>query len=370
MRRILTICIVAMSGLVVPVVFFGGLASSAGATESGSSSVGLTISPTAPVLTRTASGWSTTILVANSGSCAIAVDYELLVSTHYASGPMVGVPTVSPTPPSGCALAGGTVNKVTLQFADGFTTIPSAVTLAVFGDPSDTQQTFSSPSTIQLSVQRALGLVHELVFPLILGIVFAAIFVQVCRRKIGDMDLEAGSNWSFKDSWATNITFVSALFGAIISSSSSIASAFPGVPLYRFAMLNAAYAAIAGIAPMISGFGAKPPVMVGGQPIRKLNKVSVYGAGALTLLALGGVVASLSELEWWSSAVPWARVALIAVTVGIIVPVLIFAIQSTVSLSAEPKAESVRDMGKVLGAEAFSFVATPADQRSFQSAAI
>ena len=370
MRRTLTICIVAVMGLVAPFVLFGGLTNTAGATQSSSSSIGLSISSTSPVLTRTGAGWSTTIFVANSGSCASAVDYELLVASSIALGPIVGVATVSPAPPSGCVLTGGTVNKVTLQFPDSFTTVPSAVTLAVFGDPGDTQRTFSGPSTIQLSVQRALGLVREIVFPLIFGAVFAAIFVMVCRKKVGRRDLEAGSNWSFKDSWATNITFVSALFGAIISSSSAIASAFPGVPLYRFAMLNAAYAAIAGIAPMISGFGSKPKGTSGGQPIKKLNKVSVYSAGGLTLLALGGVVASLTELEWWSSAVPWARVVLVAVTIGVIVPVMAFAIQSTVSLSKEPTAQPAADTTKGFRVEDFSLVATNADQRVFQSAAI
>jgi len=373
MRRIITFCVVAISGLVVPFLFLGGVANSAGATGSGSSPIGLTISPTAPVLLRTYAGWATTIFVANSGACASAVDYELLVSSRYADAPIVGAPTISPAPPPGCALTGGTVNKVTLQFADRFTKMPSAVTLAVFGDPGDTQQTFSSPATIQLSVQRALGLVHEVLFPLILGMLFAAIFLAGCMRRIKGQALEAGSNWSFKNSWATNITFVSALFGAIISASGSIASAFPGVPLYRFAMLNAAYAAIAGIAPLIAGFGATPPVMVGGQPISTLKKVSVYGAGALTLMALGGVMASLAELEWWSSAVPWARFVLIALTIGVIVPILFFAVQSTVSLIQveKPNAASGGEAAKYLGVEAQSTpVPGETNPRSFQAAAI
>jgi hypothetical protein len=289
--------------------------------------------------------------------CVPNATYELLVSTTDVSGPIIGTSAVTPTPPSGCALTAGIVNKVSLQFANGFTKMPSAVTLEIYENTGDPSQPAASPQTIQLSVQRALGLIHEVLFPLVFGLLCAAAFLVGCSPKFRNNQLEAGSSWSFKDSWATNITFVGALFGAIISATGSIASAFPGVPLYRFAILNAAYASIVGVAPAIAAIRSGPPKMVGGQPLIALNPVSVYGAGALTFVSLGGVLVSLAELEWWSSAVLWARVVLIVLTLGVIVPILVYAVESTNELAVPKVFGSSEKLDAELSARSFKAAA-------------
>ncbi len=367
MRRVLWLFASGFLTCGISFVFFSS-ASVAGASSTSSanpSTPTLSIVATNPVLKKTPAGWSTTILVGDAGVCAPNVTYELLVSTTYVSGPIIGTPTVTPTPTSGCALTIGVVNKVTLQFENGFTEMPSAVTLEIFGNTGTSPGAFS-PSTIQLSVQRALGLIHEVLFPLLFGILCAGVFIVECTRRIGNNILEAGSSWSFKDSWATNITFVGALLGAIISASGSIASAFPGVPLYRFAMLNAAYASIVGVAPVIAAIGSGPPRINGGQPIITLKRLSVYAAGSLTFLALGGVLVSLGELEWWSSAVLWARVVLIVLTLGVVLPILIYATQSTRELATPRKAHADRTSD----ARTDTNVQSEPSPRSFKAAAI
>ena len=64
------------------------------------------------------------------------------------------------------------------------------------------------------------------------------------------------------------------------------------------------------------------------------------------MLAVAGEITSLAMLEWWSSAVHWARIVLVVATALIAVLVIIYAVLATVSLigkgpsgSAKPKEE-------------------------------
>ncbi len=115
----------------------------------------------------------------------------------------------------------------------------------------------------------------------------------------------------------------------------AVTSAFPGVPLYRFAILNAVYAAIAAVAPIVAGLGSKPDSV---NPDKiKFGRRSLLGAGGLTLLALGGELTSLATLEWWSSAVPWARIVLMTATGLVGALVLIYAVMTTVALFPSQK---------------------------------
>jgi hypothetical protein len=224
-----------------------------------------------------------------------------------------------------------------LCFVKRFSVVPVGAELVV---ESTDESTVITPNTFVLVARRAIGIFWEVTLPFVAGLGLAVVFIVWCgialfcrfRRDIttgDDKRATAASTWSFKDSWATNVTALGAAFGSVISATGTVTSVFPGVPLYRFSILSALCAGTATIAPLVAGLSSKETT--GGTEI-SLARWSLLCAGGLTLLALGGELTSLAMLAWYSSAVTWARGTLIGATGLIGVLAFRYAMLATLSL--------------------------------------
>jgi hypothetical protein len=71
--------------------------------------------------------------------------------------------------------------------------------------------------------------------------------------------VKTGSAWNFKDSFATNVTAIGGLLAAALTAAGSSSSLLPGVETNRFSLLNAAWAGLAAIAPIVIGLGTRTP---------------------------------------------------------------------------------------------------------------
>jgi len=324
--------------------FFAGSAvfglwslSAAGAQTSGTPSTTLTIVTANPTLTQVQGRWTTTVFVQDVGPCVPSITFGLVSTTagfqHYAKGRV----EVRPRPPAGCALSADKVSKVTIRFVRHMSVVPIAAQLVV-AVPAETA-TFTGSNTLALVIQRPIGIFWELWFPLCMGLVLAfafaiAFWVIACWKKAGGgvETAKASSTWSFKDSWATNLTVLGAGFAAVITATGAVTSVFPGVPLYRFAILNAAYAATGAIAPLVATLGRVNRDDAGTAV--QFSKRSLLCAGGLTLLALGAELATLATLAFLSSAVTWAGGVLMAVLSLVGVLAVCYAVPATTSLFA------------------------------------
>ena len=130
----------------------------------------------------------------------------------------------------------------------------------------------------------------------------------------------ASASWTFKDSWATNITAVGALVGTFLAASSSVASMFPGVPLYRFTIANAACGALVVVVPLAGrrvqrpdGDGSRcwqPPSRGGRRRLprcraRGRHPHHVRGGAELTLFGILIDVSAATGAGRWPSSSSW-----------------------------------------------------------------
>lgn len=307
---------------------------------------------TSPVLAEVHGRWTTTVLVQDTGLCAPAVTYRLVLTTPGDTEREPGTASVSPRPGPGCALQADTVSTVTVRFPGVGPVVPSSAVLVV--EPGTGATAVAGPSTIVLLVRRSIGLGAEILRPIVVGVaaalLFALVVLWLAAADPSEAATDAGApranakvpmasaTWSFKDSWATNITAAGAVLGAVVTATGSVTSAFPGVPLYRFALLNVVYAGMAAVAPVIVGLGNTRPG--GSQPTQIcLGQKSLLAGSGVTLLALAGELTSFATLVWWSSAVTWARWVLIVVIALAGLVVLGYAVLATVSLYQVPASD-------------------------------
>lgn len=283
----------------------------------------LGFSSTNPVLVQTdATTWRTNVVVTVSSACPAGLSFWLvlpstrIVPAHSAS---------DGNPP--CATSNWQLLPETLTFG-ALPGSPAAATLVVsqYGR-SEVSSTAGGVATIQLTLQRILPNVDGLQFGwvVIAAAVFALLFLVPAlayeRRRAGSVHLSepvfASAAWTFKDSWATNITAVGALLATFLAASSSVTSLFPGVPLYRFSIANATCGAIVVIVPLVVAVSTSlTPPNPAFKPPKNDVVVASFGAvilgGTITMLAVGAELALFGILVDVSSATPgWTMTFLI-----------------------------------------------------------
>jgi hypothetical protein len=105
--------------------------------------------------------------------------------------------------------------------------------------------------------------------------------------------LFAGTAWSFGDSWATSVTPLTALAGAVLTASGAVAGLVPGVDLSRFALLMALVAGLTTLAPLLfSALNSLFPARNVAQPAPAGEVVAaslwvMLAASCLTVVAIG-----------------------------------------------------------------------------------
>jgi hypothetical protein len=108
--------------------------------------------------------------------------------------------------------------------------------------------------------------------------------------------LFAGTAWSFGDSWATSVTPLTALAGAVLTASGAVAGLVPGVDLSKFALLMALVGGLTTLAPLLfSALNALFPAKnaVKPAPADEVVAASLWvmlAASCLTVLAIGAEI--------------------------------------------------------------------------------
>jgi len=341
-------------------------------SSAASSAATLAFATTSPVLVQTAAGrWRTNVVVTLSATCPNAISLWLVMPS---ASRVPAVDVSDPDPP--CGTSNWQVLPETLTFGE-LSGTPAAATLVV---SQYSQTTSPMPSggvaTTQLSLQRLLPTVWGVPF----GWVILAALVNACafllviplrRRQLRKRPAKAGLNaaengtddvsteapiadsellsspiyaaasWTFKDSWATNITVAGAIVGTFLSASGSVTSLFPGVPLYRFSLANAACGALVVIVPLLVAVASfkvqnekTPPT---GQAIVASFGAVVLG-GAFTMFAVGAEFALFGVLIDVSGATGgWAIVFLVILSLGALI-ILVYALTTTSRLASSSDA--------------------------------
>jgi hypothetical protein len=141
----------------------------------------------------------------------------------------------------------------------------------------------------------------------------------------------ASASWSFKDSWATNITALGGGVGAIAAAAGATSTVFPGVALDRFAILLALFAAVVVAGPLVLGLclpRSDDPDRV------KATGFSLLVAAFVTLVGVGGEIGTIGSLIWLSSPARDTRLALLLLPAAAFVVVTWYACRTTVELAA------------------------------------
>jgi hypothetical protein len=217
-------------------------------------------------LTQQSAGtWTTTVYLDTGALCQGLVSFDLLTtkpfsdtadtSPQYVGGLRCGAQATHP------------VTEVLLTFtrAPALSAVPQTATLAVTPPPAVLAQDVA-PLDITLTVRREVPVTQYLWIPVGCGLALAVLLigltmligvprpgggtVHVHRVRFWRMPLYAASAWTFKDSWATNVTAVGAIVGTVLTASGGIAELLPGVELGRFSLLIAVAGGITIIAPL------------------------------------------------------------------------------------------------------------------------
>ncbi|HTU36455.1 MAG TPA: hypothetical protein VMF35_00475 [Acidimicrobiales bacterium] len=319
---------------------------SSGATTAAAT---LTFVATSPVLVQTGpSTWQTTVLLTMSGTCPTTLSFWVVLP----SGPETGDGNVVSLPHS-CTDSNWQVLSTTLTF----TALPGSfagATLVVSQNPPQTNTTAAvGTATIQLSVQQQLPAISSVPLALVAlcAVLYAALFVFAVRRQAQTLEWKmkpgyvlldkspvfASSSWTFKDSWATNITAVGALLATFLSASGSITTLFPGVPLYRFTIANAACGAIVAIVPLVVAvlsfkLQQDHKLQVPNNEVVAASFGAVMWGAAFTMFAVGAELSIFGVLAWVSSAQIGYRVFFAAALFAGAMLVVRYAVTTTVRL--------------------------------------
>ena len=220
-------------------------------------------------LTQQSAGtWTTTVYLDTGALCQGTVSFDLLTTTplsdtadaspHYVGGLACGAQAAHP------------VTEVMLTFtpSPALPAVPESAMLAVTPPPGVLAQDVP-PLDIPLTVRRQVPITEYVWIPVGSGLVLAALLVGLTmaigvprpggqtahmhRDRFWRMPLYASSAWTFRDSWATNVTALSALVGTVLTASGTVAELLPGLELGRFSLLIAIAGGITIIAPLLFG---------------------------------------------------------------------------------------------------------------------
>jgi hypothetical protein len=293
------------------------------------------------VLVQTdATTWRTNVVVTVSSTCPTSVSFWLVLpSTDVDPARVVS----NAHPP--CTTSNWQVLPETLTFGS-LPGSPAAATLVVSQNGRTTvSSTSGGVATTQLTLQRILPSVDGLPFGwvIVAAGAFALLFLilalaseadRTARRINFSAPVYAAASWTFKDSWATNITVVGAVLGTFIAASGSVTSLFPGVPLYRFSLANVACGALVIVVPLVvavcSALTKQNPDV---KPQQGDAIVASFGSvlvgGTLTMFGVGAELTLFGILADASGATSgWIAVFLIALALAAVV-VLAYALLTT-----------------------------------------
>jgi len=350
LAQLLTVSLLAVCGF----TFVLGTAAAAPATRptttetatASSPAAGLAFSSTSPVLVQTSdTTWRTTVIVTISTTCPATLSFWLVLPSTTTLVPATSARPASPP----CTDSNWQVLPETLTFGP----LPgsaSSVTLAVSQYDRNSASPAGGVATTQLTLQRLLPSTDGLPFGwvIVAGGGFALLFLILAlaleadrndgRRVALSAPIYASASWTFKDSWATNITATGAVVGTFLAASSSVASMFPGVPLYRFSIANATCGAIVVVVPLLVAvwsalIGTDPAV----QPPSGQAVVASLGAvlvgGTLTMFAVGAELTLYGTLIDVSAATGgWVVTFLILLALAALI-VLVYALLTTHKLN-------------------------------------
>ena len=284
--------------------------------------------PTAPLtgstgatLTQVNAGeWQTTVYFDTASLCTgekPAGNEFILVTTV----PDSVTGAAAPSYPDGLACgaaAAHPVTAVTLSFTPGLSAVPQSAMLVVTPPPGLLAQG-DVPAQVPLTVRRIVSPWQYVGIPALCGGGLALLLVALLavigvptgkpRRAHWGADflrapLFAGTAWSFGDSWATSVTPLTALAGAVLTASGAVAGLVPGVDLSKFALLMALVGGLTTLAPLLfsalnSLFPARPTATeaaaeaansVAGNEAVAASLWVMLLASCLTVLAIGAEV--------------------------------------------------------------------------------
>lgn len=154
---------------------------------------------------------------------------------------------------------------------------------------------------------------------------------EPARQSFLRRPIYASASWSFKDSWATNITALGGAVGAIAAAAGATSTVFPGVALDRFAILLALFAAVVVMGPLVLGLCL--PRSDEADRV-KATGFSLLVAAFVTLIGVGGEIGTVGSLIWLSSPARDTRMALLLLPAAAFVVVTWYACRTTVELAA------------------------------------
>ena len=247
---------------------------------------------TSAMLTQVNAGeWQTTVYFDTASLCTgnkPAGNKFSLVTT--VPGSVTGA--AAPSYPDGLACgaaAAHPVTAVTLSFTPGLSAVPQSAMLMVT-PPQALLAAGDVPAQVPLTVRRIVSPWQYVGIPALCGgglallLVALLLVIGVPAGKPGRVHwgadflrapLFAGTAWSFGDSWATSVTPLTALAGAVLTASGAVAGLVPGVDLSKFALLMALVGGLTTLAPLL--FSALNSLF----PARQAAKEAAAEAGGL-----------------------------------------------------------------------------------------
>jgi hypothetical protein len=272
MRYLSTIALV-LAGFLGLAIFASPHAKAAGGTPQPILPPDQLAAASAKLTQQSAGTWTTTVYVDTGALCPVPLSFDLLTTTPFsdtadASPRYVGASPgdLSASPPWCGAQATHPVTEVKLTFtpSPALSSVPQSATLALTPSPAALAQGVI-PLDMPLTLRREVSAWQYVWIPVIFGVVLAIALIVLTaigvprprdprqRVKFWRMPLYASSAWTFRDSWATNVTALGAIVGTALTASGSVAEFFPGLELGRFSLVIAIAGGITVIAPLSFG---------------------------------------------------------------------------------------------------------------------
>jgi hypothetical protein len=266
-------------------------------TPTASPSPSVSAAASNPVLSQGPSGaWTTTVVLQASDACLSKLDYELVITPPGtpASGRVDGHVPIQPPGSAPVACPSATTaqdEQVTVAFT--LSSPPLSATLVII-DAKDKNR--AAPTTIAMSaVHRYVSAGQYLGYPALAGLLLAFLFAAFCaifwpnrvRPDGGRLrrPIYASATWTFKDSWATNISLGATTIAAILTGAGAVSTQLPGVQLDRYAVLMAVCGVIIVSAPFF--FGILYVLFSRSRPTVQKNATLVH-EGPLAIQVPGG----------------------------------------------------------------------------------
>lgn len=336
-----------------------------------------TFATTSPVLVETRpSFWSARIVLTITTACPHQVWFWIVLPSNKTVPSSVTSSSIS------CSSTNWQVLTKEVAFSASFTTPPAATTLVASEYPptGPATTTGGGATTIELTTQTALPGQVELFWPFASAAGFALLFaiwvvarelvrlrwvhwrVERLRQfgprqkakkrrqdnplgpkpRLSSVSLYASASWTFKDSWATNIVAVGAVFGTFLTAAGTVTTLFPGVPLYRFSILSALCGGIVVMAPLVVGVanfrrrnqqrGMRAPGNAQSGDTLVSSLLAVILGGIVTMFATGAELALLGLLIHLSAARSAPTDALLAIDAAAAAIIFFYAVSTTQTL--------------------------------------